>query len=72
MQKSSTDSTNKEVVKKLYHFTYTSGANPYVAFSRNRKDSILRKYRKLGIKVENAGKQIYIIHDKEVSRIDIY
>lgn len=46
----------------FYHFEYTSGANPYVAFSKKERDRILRKYKG---KVEDLGDNHYLINDDE-------
>ena len=35
-----------------YHFSFASGGNPYIAMSASKKDSLIRKYRNRGAKVE--------------------
>ncbi len=47
------------------HFEYTSGCNPYIAFTEKEKKRILRKYRKQGIKVTMIDTDFYVIDDKE-------
>ena len=45
----------------------------HISYGETVKEAFQREVmEELGIKVENAGKQMYIIHDKEVSHIDIY
>jgi len=48
-----------------YLFFYTSGGNPYLAFKRSRKDSIMRKWKRRGVMVDRIKKGMYLIHDRE-------
>lgn len=48
-----------------YLFMYTSGGNPYLAFKRSRKDSIMRKWKRRGVTVERVKRGMYLIHDRD-------
>lgn len=47
----------------MTHFSYASGSNPYIAFNEKEKNRIIRKYKRLGIKVELIKPKFYLIHD---------
>lgn len=47
------------------HFSYLSGANPYISFSEHNTRVILARCRKRGWTVTESGKGFYIIDDRE-------
>jgi hypothetical protein len=55
----------------FYHFEYTSGENPYIAFTAKERDRVKRRHNRRGekvlqvVKTENAV--YYRVHDKEVA-----
>ena len=49
-----------------YHFSFASGGNPYIAMSASKKDSLIRKYRNRGVKVERIENGFYLVHDENL------
>lgn len=50
------------------HFEFTSGANPYIAKTRDERDRVLGNCARLGFRVEEYtryGIEFYIIHDRK-------
>ena len=53
------------------HFDYTSGANPYIAITDDKRDEVIRKWEERGVWIEsipnlNGGDGLwYLVHDKE-------
>ena len=52
-------------VEMFTHFEYTSGANPYISFSEDKAQQIIRKWKRRKIQVEKIGNNHYLIHDKQ-------
>ena len=52
-----------------YHFSFASGGNPYIAMSASKKDSLIRKYRNRGVKVERIEKGFYLVHDENLKSL---
>lgn len=48
------------------HFTYTSGANPYITTTEKSKRNLIRKYRRKGYIVTRIKYGFWIINDEEV------
>lgn len=51
------------------HFSYTSGSNPYIAFTENEAKRIIRKYsgrkaKENGIKIKQIKPGFYLIDDQ--------
>ena len=47
-----------------YHFSYTSGGNPYIAFTEKERDRIIQKHTRDGAKVIETQSGFYLIDDK--------
>ena len=47
-----------------YHFSYTSGGNPYIAKTEKERDRIIKKHTRAGHKVAEIKTGFYIINDK--------
>lgn len=50
------------------HFDFTSGANPYIAMTREERDRVLGNCAKLGFRVEKStrhGIEFYIVNDRK-------
>ena len=47
-----------------YHFSYTSGGNPYIAKTEKERDRIIKKHTRAGDKVTEIKTGFYIIDDK--------
>ena len=50
-----------------YHFSYTSGGNPYIAKTEKERDRIINKHRKAGDLVNEIKPGFYIIGDAGLS-----
>ena len=51
-------------MKPWGHFEYDSGSNPYIAFSREERNRILKKYEgRCELKCTMRGVEFYKIHD---------
>lgn len=48
-----------------YHFEYTSGGNPYIAKTEEKKKEIINKYKFSGCAVEKTGERTFVVHDAE-------
>lgn len=49
----------------FYHFSYTSGANPYIAKTEKERDRVIRKHENAGDLVTETEPGFYIIDDEE-------
>lgn len=48
------------------HFTYSSGANPYIAFTKAEAKKTIRCWRRRGAEVRQLCPGFWRIYDKEV------
>lgn len=46
-----------------YHFTFTSGANPYICINWKSAEKNIRHYKRKGYKVERIDKTFYLVYD---------
>lgn len=46
-----------------YHFTFTSGANPYVAMDEKNAKKNIRHWKRKGFRVEELEKRFYLVYD---------
>lgn len=53
----------------LYHFEYTSGANPYVVNTKKRVNRIIERWQRVGVKVTEIEEQFYLVDDAEYEKI---
>ena len=51
-----------------YHFSYTSGGNPYIAFTDKERDKIIKKHAGQGEKVTEIRAGFYLIDDIKKER----
>lgn len=47
----------------LYHFDFTSGANPFVAMGEKNAKKNIRYWNKKGWIVEDLGDRFYLVYD---------
>ena len=47
-----------------YHFSYTSGGNPYIAKTETERDRIIKKHETAGDKLAEVSQGYYLIDDK--------
>ena len=50
----------------FYHFTYTSGANPYIAKTDQERDRVLSEHETAGEVVAEVATGFYIVDDKKI------
>ena len=48
---------------EYYHFTFKSGCNPYIAFSRTERDRVIKKFKNRGYKVIKIDRKLYFVND---------
>lgn len=48
---------------EYYHFTFKSGCNPYIAFSRTERDRVIKKFKSRGYKVIKIDNKMYFVND---------
>ena len=53
-------------MKQWAHFTYSSGANPYIAFTQTESRRVIRRWRQRGAEVKRIRPGFWIINDKEI------
>ena len=62
------ENVQKEVNKMWVLFHYTSGANPYIAFSEKEAERVIKRWERNGAKVEKVKDDFYVIDDKEIEQ----
>lgn len=53
---------------RLTHFEYTSGSNPYIVFTPENAERIIKRWRSRNVEVKAVGENAYLIDDKEYEK----
>lgn len=46
-----------------FHFSFTSGCNPFIATNEKTAKNAIRKFRRHGFRVEKIQQGFYLVHD---------
>ena len=46
-----------------YHFTFKTGCNPYIAFTKTERDRVIKKFKERGYKVIKIDSKMYVVND---------
>lgn len=52
-------------------FTFTSGSNPYIAFTEAAAKEVKRDWTRSGAYIEKLARCMFLIHDREWIRRDL-
>lgn len=55
---------------RLYHFTFTSGLNPYIAIGGRERERVVNEYASQGCKVTTYHNNFILIDDRKINGID--
>lgn len=53
------------------HFEFTSGTNPYIAFTWEKAKELKRYWTRQGAYIEKIARCMYVIHDRECLKKDL-
>ena len=50
------------------HFDFDSGANPYIAMTKEKREEVMNNCKSLGFEVEEIRPHMFLVHDGRTRR----